>query len=146
MVALHNTYETRLNNWLKEDAKVYTGLSYIDLYYFSNQRIIVSKHHDNHVLDYEKALKYKKYFKEHLNGKVDFFLADMRGLNFHVSKEANVVFKNFHKDDTVKAVSILVKNLYTRLYANFFIQMDKPYTPTKCFQDPQLALDWLKKH
>jgi hypothetical protein len=44
------------------------------------------------------------------------------------------------------ATAFVTKSMANRLVGNFFIQFNKPATPTKLFSDEESALVWLNEH
>jgi hypothetical protein len=44
------------------------------------------------------------------------------------------------------AFAIVTSSIANKLVGNFFIQFNKPNTPTKLFSEEALAIDWLKEH
>lgn len=43
------------------------------------------------------------------------------------------------------AFAIVAKSMVNRLVGNFFIQFNKPITPTKLFSDEESAMQWLRE-
>lgn len=62
-----------------------------------------------------------------------------------VSKEAREYGGENELGKLRKAMAIVVKSMAHRLLANFFINVNKPPTPTKVFNDKEKALEWLNQ-
>lgn len=60
-----------------------------------------------------------------------------------VSKEAREFGAKQELGELRKAMAIIVNSLSHRILANFFINVNKPPTPTKVFNDKAKALEWL---
>lgn len=45
---------------------------------------------------------------------------------------------------TYSAIAILISNPLSRVFANFFIGLNKPLKPTRLFDDRKKAIEWLK--
>lgn len=61
-----------------------------------------------------------------------------------VTREARVYLAN-EGDELVSASAILVNSAITKMIGNFFIDVDKPRSPTRLFTDKQEALKWLEQ-
>ncbi|MFW2512222.1 hypothetical protein ACNI3K_00405 [Demequina sp. SO4-13] len=46
----------------------------------------------------------------------------------------------------VSALALIIGNPLSRMMATFFINVSKPDLPTQTFEDPDVALAWLKGH
>jgi hypothetical protein len=71
-------------------------------------------------------------------------LTDIRNL-YSISNKARIfAAKNESIRELNKAMAILTSSLATKMFANFFIKVNKPKTPTKMFDSKEKALNWLK--
>ena len=52
--------------------------------------------------------------------------------------------KNPEHIKTYSAIAILISNPLSRVFANFFIGLNKPLKPTRLFDDRAKAIEWLK--
>lgn len=77
-------------------------------------------------------------------GKEYFVLFDI-GTYALISKEAREFGAKQEFGELRKAMAIIVKSLSHRLLANFFININKPPTPTKVFNTKEKALEWLQQ-
>lgn len=66
------------------------------------------------------------------------------GLNTSISKEARDESAKKEYGETRKAMAFVINSLGQRIIGNFFIQMNKPPTPTKIFTSRDEALKWAK--
>lgn len=62
-----------------------------------------------------------------------------------ISKEAREYGGENELGELRKAMAIVVKSMAHRILANFFINVNKPPTPTKVFNDKAKALEWLNQ-
>jgi hypothetical protein len=67
---------------------------------------------------------------------------DIRGI-YRISKEAKAAAAEKENSEFSIAMAILTESLATKLIANFFIQFNKPYSPTKMFKKKENAIKWL---
>lgn len=72
-------------------------------------------------------------------------LVDSRGV-FNISKDARAYAAEERHAKMSKAMAIISDSLPTRLLINFFINFNKPNTPTKLFNSRENALLWLKQY
>jgi len=63
---------------------------------------------------------------------------------FVLTKEARENAKFLEKDTPVSASAIIVKNLASRIVANFFVKVNKPTIKYKLFSNIKEAAAWLK--
>lgn len=68
------------------------------------------------------------------------------GFNTSLSKEAREESSKKEYGETRKAMAFVINSLSQRIVGNFFIQMNKPPTPTKIFTSKKEALTWAKSH
>lgn len=71
-------------------------------------------------------------------------LVDTRGV-FNISKEARAYAAEERHAKMSKAMAIISDSLPTRLLTNFFVNFNKPNTPTKVFNNMDSALTWLSQ-
>lgn len=63
----------------------------------------------------------------------------------HLTKEARD-FLAVHGSEGITANAIIVHSAVLKMMANFYINVNKPLTPTRMFTEEQPALEWLKKY
>jgi len=68
------------------------------------------------------------------------------GFHTTITKEAREESAKKEYGETRKAMAFIINNLGQRLIGNFFIQMNKPPTPTKIFTSKDEGLKWAKSH
>lgn len=63
----------------------------------------------------------------------------------HATTEANKFMASKEYAGNRKAVAIIARSLATKIVSNFFISVNKPFTPTRVFTNETDAVEWLKK-
>jgi len=58
--------------------------------------------------------------------------------------EANKLLASKEFSGNRQAIAIIAKSLASKIVSNFFIQFNKPHTPTKVFLSEASAIDWIK--
>ena len=81
----------------------------------------------------------KKYQKE---DKVK-LIADVSKV-LDVSKEARAFFSSKNFSELNIAMALITNSLQGKIFANFFMRLNKPANPTKMFQSKAKALKWLR--
>jgi 3,4-dihydroxy-2-butanone 4-phosphate synthase len=71
-------------------------------------------------------------------------LLDATG-SFTISDEARALIASKEYSVQRKAAALVTPGLVNRLVGNFFIQFNKPGSPTKLFNDEASALAWLEE-
>ncbi len=81
------------------------------------------------------------------------FIEMSEGLNYYILLDAKNQFTTTpesrafvaSKSSGRMAFAIVTNSIANKLVANFFIQFNKPNTPTKVFTNETIALEWLKE-
>lgn len=63
---------------------------------------------------------------------------------FEISKEARDYFANERTASIQRATALLIGSAVSRIIGNFFLGLNKPFTPTRLFTDPAEAIKWLR--
>lgn len=120
----------------------------IDLYHSFCERlenniiyVYVKKDAD---IDVEQILQIRETNEKLANGNNYVVLFEIAEFAF-ISKEAREYGGENELGELRKAMAIVVKSMAHRLLANFFINVNKPPTPTKVFNDKKKALEWLNQ-
>lgn len=120
----------------------------IDLYHSFCERlenniiyVYVKKDAD---IDVEQILQIRETNEKLANGNNYVVLFEIAEFAF-ISKEAREYGGENELGELRKAMAIVVKSMAHRILANFFINVNKPPTPTKVFNDKAKALEWLNK-
>lgn len=71
-------------------------------------------------------------------------MVDIRKLKYH-SKEVRDFYASKEVAESIDAMAIVVESIATRMIGNFFIKINRPYFPTKMFDNQFLAEQWLKE-
>lgn len=72
-------------------------------------------------------------------------LADVRKI-WQANNEARKTAASEPMRKLNKAMAILTGSLASKMLANFFIQFNKPKTPTRMFTSEEKAIEWLKNY
>lgn len=62
-----------------------------------------------------------------------------------LEKEARAFYASDELAEYSKGIALYTNSTFSKLIANFFMQIDKPVVPTKMFTDKTKALDWLRE-
>lgn len=120
----------------------------IDLYHSFCERLennIIYVHVNNDAeIDVEQILQIRETNEKLANGVNYVVLFEIAEFAF-ISKEAREYGGENELGELRKAMAIVVKSMAHRLLANFFINVNKPPTPTKVFNDKKKALEWLQQ-
>lgn len=123
-------------------------MSKIDLQHSFCERLennIIYVHVNNDAdIDVEQVSQIRETNEKLANGTNYVVLFEIAEFAF-VSKEAREYGGENKLGELRKAMAIVVKSMAHRLLANFFINVNKPPTPTKVFNDKEKALEWLNK-
>ena len=65
--------------------------------------------------------------------------------NYTDTNEARAYFAEHTANQQFIAVAMVVKELPQRLIGNYYIQTNKPNTPTKLFDEEEEAMKWLRE-
>ena len=80
------------------------------------------------------------------NGKPYTVLVDGRGVYGNITNEARNHFVIDPKTKDIRlAEALLIDNLPARIFANFYIKVNKPNNPVKIFSKKQKAVEWLNE-
>lgn len=104
---------------------------------------------DTYLLQFEDdlvdAIEIDGAFIQLVNNKKFSVILDTRNKYSSITNEARHFFAT---DPNIlplrRKIAIVVNNMPTKLLANFFIQFNKPQTPTKLFTDYEKAIEWFK--
>ena len=69
-------------------------------------------------------------------------LIDMTSVT-EISKEARDYFANERTASIQRATALLIGSPVSRVIGNFFMGLNKPFSPTRLFTDPHKAIQWL---
>ncbi len=94
-------------------------------------------------IDAEDMIEIRK-INEKLTHNNNYVVLFETGLHSTFTKDARELVSSFEYGQKRKAIAILIDNLSQRIVGNFFININKPSTPTKIFTSKKDALQWLK--
>lgn len=77
-------------------------------------------------------------------GKPYYILLDTTSGYAASTPEANKLLASKEFSGKRQAVAIIAKSLASKIVSNFFIQFNKPHTPTKVFTNEVNAIEWIK--
>ncbi len=100
-------------------------------------------YNENVVLDVNLQVKMLHLFSTFTNNEKAYFIFEADE-GFVVTKEARENANKLEENTPVKASAIIVKNLASRIVANFFIKVVKPTINYKLFTNVNDAVAWLK--
>lgn len=98
---------------------------------------------ENVTLDVELQMSMLESFSQLTNNEKAYFIFEADE-GFALTKEAQLNATLLEERSPVKASAIIVKNLASRIVANFFIKVSKPTLKYKLFSNINDAADWLK--
>ena len=116
-----------------------------NLYWDSDNEIVWGELHGN-VTTVELAIENidaQERICKALNLEKTRVLVDMSPV-YDISKEAREYFANERTASIQRATALIVKSKLSRAIGNFFLDANKPLTPTKLFTDSGKAIEWLK--
>lgn len=95
-------------------------------------------------IELEDAVKMREANLELTNGEP--FCLIMNGVNsyYTYSPEVKKLFAGEEYCKLRKATAFVINSLSTRLMASFYININKPLTPTQIFSSEEEAINWLK--
>jgi hypothetical protein len=74
------------------------------------------------------------------------FYVITEGMGFYrISKEARQLSASKEYSENVAAVAVIVHHISTKYILELYLKLDKPFSPTKAFNDRAKAYEWLKK-
>jgi hypothetical protein len=108
--------------------------------------VVIVTFDDGATLDLDLAQRTTPVLEQVTEGQPRPLLVDCRNLRGQ-TREARVYFAS--EPSHVRhytAVALVVGNALSRVIANFFIGINKPDKPTRLFDDPNQAIEWLRGH
>lgn len=72
-------------------------------------------------------------------------IVDIRRIK-SISKEARKHFAADRVRPSATAVGLLISSSVSRVIGNFFVQLNKPKVPTRIFNRPEEASEWLSRY
>jgi len=115
-----------------------------NLYWDSVNEIVVGELHGN-VTTVELAIENidaQERICRAMNLEKTRVLVDMSSV-YDISKDAREYFANERTASIQRATALIVKSKLSRAIGNFFLDVNKPLTPTKLFTDTGKAIEWL---
>jgi hypothetical protein len=95
-------------------------------------------------LDANYVIEGKKKLDELKLGKKYYALNEAAGF-YGTSKDARKLSASKEYAEHLGAIAVMVNHVSIRIILDLYLNIDKPYTPTKAFTDRKLALAWLDK-
>jgi hypothetical protein len=105
--------------------------------------IIHRKVFDDVEIDVCDCIENLKAIMELSGGKPYIMLTDGRNINAHTTPEARTFVAGAEASKNRIAEALVVNSMATRLTANFYLQVNKPISPTRLFKSDIEALEWL---
>jgi hypothetical protein len=113
-------------------------------WYDEAQGIIFVELDPNAVLDIEQARGATVAMNEVGKGIARPLFVDFTNMKSQTKECRDYYSKNPDHIKTYSAIAILISNPLSRVFANFFIGLNKPLKPTRLFDDRAKAIEWLK--
>lgn len=99
---------------------------------------------DDYEVELEDAVEIDKAFIKITQNTKFSVIVDARDKFSSITNDARNFFANDPEILPIREkLAIVVNNMPTKILANFFMRFNRPQTPTKVFNDLNLALEWL---
>lgn len=72
-------------------------------------------------------------------------LVDSRNIR-SITKEAREYFSTNGRDTKINSMAVVINSPISRVIGNFFLGINKPPVPTRLFDNPEDAANWLKQY
>jgi hypothetical protein len=112
--------------------------------YFIEESIIKVEMKDHEEMDLEQMKIFIAAIRKLADLKPYGCLVDMRNSNGSISNEARQYAADNSYPPNKLADALIYNSLAKKLIANFYIQFNKPKSPTRTFTSEQSALKWLR--
>lgn len=99
---------------------------------------------DNVEIEVEDVLDIRKT-NERLSKNENYLVVLESGFHSSITREARELSAKKEYGEQRKAMAFVITSLAQRIIGNFFININKPPTPTKIFNSREEALVWVKK-
>ncbi len=111
-----------------------------------SEKILITRYKNGATVHLEDAIEIDETHFELSHGLEVFTIVDMGGIENKVSKRAQEYFtKKGKMIPKIKAVALIIDGIGNRLMSRFYMQLYKPYYPTKIFSSRKRAIDWFDK-
>lgn len=108
-----------------------------------DEDILVTKYKQGYDIELEDAEVIDRTHYEMSQGRDVFTIVDMAGVENRVTKKAQEFYtKKAKMIPQIKAVGLIMDGLANRMVSKFYMQLYKPYYPTKIFKSRNEAIKW----
>ncbi len=134
--------------WLdiEKNLELEKELTFANVLSVRSHSLFLVKYHPDQEIDRRKAEILVDELYELVDSGLYLGLNDARGPNLEITKEARDVYEKNKSLDKTKAQAVIVNDLSTRIFLNFFVSINKPTTPVRLFNSFDRAFQWLISH